>query len=60
MFYGITLHRCGQCPPNLCRTNARPPLPGQERDAGRRLRATCAISKPGDHFEVHGDKLLAD
>ena len=32
MFYGITLHRCGQCPHNLCRTNARPPLPGQEKE----------------------------
>lgn len=32
MFYGITLHRCGQCPHTLCRTNARPPLPGQEKE----------------------------
>jgi hypothetical protein len=32
VFYGITLHRCGQCPHNLCRTNARPPLPGQEKE----------------------------
>ena len=32
MFYGITLHRRGQCPHNLCRTNARPPLSGQEKE----------------------------
>ena len=32
MFYGITLHRRGQCPHNLCRTNARSPLPGQEKE----------------------------
>ena len=32
MFYGITLHRRGQGPHNLCRTNARPPLSGQEKE----------------------------
>ncbi len=32
MFYGITLHWRGQGPHNLCRTNARPTLSGQEKE----------------------------
>ena len=32
MFYGITLHWRGHGPHNLCRTNARPPLSGQEKE----------------------------